>query len=400
MSAVDFDHLSKYMKYNHAARDILQVPERETKIQLRLKLSETESLSAESYVVYHCTVRGPAKGGIRMAPNVTMEEVGRLAELMTWKTALVKIPFGGGKSGIRIDPSPLTSFIKAAFVKQWVGQMRRDLEKGVYVPAPDMNSGPTDMAVIFGEMHIPECVTGKPIGVGGLPGRLEATGRGVATITRLAAEQVLKQSPSDLTVAIQGFGNVGSFTAMYCHEMGFKVVAVSDVTGGLHNPQGFDVPRLMRHVKEARFIEGFPGTKISNDDLLKLPVDMLIPAAAEDVIHEQNARWVQAKVIVEGANGPLTPAADHMLRERGMPIVPDILANAGGVSASYVEWHVSKSGAMTTKDEVLKSVDNKLEDAWNRMRAAVGSCKCDMRTGAELVALDELQTALRDRNWI
>lgn len=400
MSAVDFDHLSKYMKYSPAARDILQEPERETKIQLRLKLSETESISAESYVVYHCTVRGPAKGGIRMAPNVTMEEVGRLAELMTWKTALVKIPFGGGKSGIRIDPSPLTSFIKAAFLKEWVAQMRRDLEKGVYVPAPDMNSGPTDMAVIFGEMHIPECVTGKPIGVGGLPGRLEATGRGVATITRLAAEQVLKQSPKDLTVAIQGFGNVGSFTAMYCQEMGFKVVAISDVTGGLHNPQGFDIPRLMRHVKEAKFIEGFPGTKITNEELLKLPVDMLIPAAAEDAITEQNCRWVQAKVIIEGANGPLTPAADHMMRERGVPIVPDILANAGGVSASYVEWHVSKSGAMTTKEEVLKSVDNKLEDAWNRMRAAVGSCKCDMRTGAELVALDELQTALRDRNWI
>jgi len=400
MSAVDFDHLSKYMKYSPAARDILQEPERETKIQLRLKLSETESISAESYVVYHCTVRGPAKGGIRMAPNVTMEEVGRLAELMTWKTALVKIPFGGGKSGIRIDPSPLTSFIKAAFLKEWVAQMRRDLEKGVYVPAPDMNSGPTDMAVIFGEMHIPECVTGKPIGVGGLPGRLEATGRGVATITRLAAEQVLKQSPKDLTVAIQGFGNVGSFTAMYCQEMGFKVVAISDVTGGLHNPQGFDIPRLMRHVKEAKFIEGFPGTKITNEELLKLPVDMLIPAAAEDAITEQNCRWVQAKVIIEGANGPLTPAADHMMRERGVPIVPDILANAGGVSASYVEWHVSKSGAMTTKEEVLKSVDNKLEDAWNRMRAAVSSCKCDMRTGAELVALDELQTALRDRNWI
>src|SRR5262249_17622640 len=179
--------------------------------------------------VYYLTVRGPAKGGIRIMPDVTLEETSHLAELMTWKTALTRIPFGGGKSGICLDPTPLTRFIKTSFLKEYVGQLRADLERGVYIPAPDMNPGPADMAVIFGETHISECVTGKPLGVGGLPGRLEATGRGVATITRLLSEQVLRKPANELRVAIQGFGNVGTYAAMFCRELGFKVVAVSDI---------------------------------------------------------------------------------------------------------------------------------------------------------------------------
>ena len=400
MGFIDLENLSQYIDFPDAAKEVLGVPQRQTIMSLRLKLSETESISAQAFVVYHSLLRGPAKGGIRMAPDVTLEHTAHLAELMTWKTALMKLPFGGGKSGIAIDPAPLTHFIKSSFLRDWIMQTRLDLEKGIYVPAPDMGTGPSDMAVIFGETHIPECVTGKPIGVGGLPGRLEATGRGVATTSRLAGEQILQRPLNELTVAIQGFGNVGSFAAIYCHEMGFKVVAVNDIRGGIHNPEGFDVPRLMRHVAETKSVVGFPGDSISGEELLHLPVDVLIPAAMGDVIHAKNAKQIQAKVIVEAANGPVTLEADAILNDRQVQVVPDILANAGGVSASYVEWHHSKSGGMTTKQQVLDNLDALMTDGWNRTRAAQERCKCDLRTAAQLVAADELITSLRDRNWI
>lgn len=400
MAFVDLERLGKLIDMPAAARDIMDHPEKQIVMSLRLKLSETERIEAKAYVVYYSRVRGPAKGGIRIMPDVTLEETTHLAELMTWKTALVRIPFGGGKSGICLDPTPLTRFIKGAFLKEYVAHIRFDLEKGAYIPAPDMNTNPGDMAVIFGEMHIPECVTGKPIGIGGLPGRLEATGRGVATITKLAAAQVLKKPAGELKVAIQGFGNVGSFGAMYCREMGFKVVAVSDIGGGVFHGDGLDVARLMRHVKEHRTVVGFPGEKISNDDLLMLPVDILIPAASGDVITEKNAHQIRAKVVVEAANNPVTRPGDHILAERGIDVVPDILANAGGVVGSYIEWHHSKSGGMTTKDEVLTRIDKVLEGAWNQTLAAREKYKCDLRTGSLIVAAEELVGSMRDRNWI
>jgi glutamate dehydrogenase/leucine dehydrogenase len=264
-----------------------------------------------------------------------------------------------------------------------------------------MGSGPSDMAVIFGEMHMPECVTGKPTGIGGLPGRLEATGFGVATIARLAAQEILKKPLKELTCAVQGFGNVGSFAARFAAEMGFKVTAVSDINGGIHNPAGFDVPRLLRHVAETRTVHGFAGAEqVANDELLQLPVDVLIPAAAGDVIHAKNASKIQAKLIVEGANGPVTPEADAILEKDGVAVVPDILANAGGVAASYIEWHHSKSGAMTSKEQVLEALDKQLTQAWKRMRGAQEQCKTPLRTAAQVVAATELITALRDRNWI
>ena len=403
MAFVDLDRLSRFCPLPPRARDVLESPEKQIIMQLRLKLSETETITAPAYVVYYLTVRGPAKGGIRMMPDVTLEETTHLAELMTWKTALTNIPFGGGKSGICYDPKYLTAFIKGSFLKEYVAGIRADLEKEVYVPAPDMNTGPSDMAVIFGETRIPQCVTGKPIGIGGLPGRLEATGRGVATITRLAAEALLDRPPRELRVAIQGFGNVGSFTAQFCREMGFKIVAVSDINEGLLNNDGHDVTRLLRHVRENKTVVGFPGERISNEDLLKLPVDILIPAAAGDVVTEKNANQLKCKVIVEGANNPVTRAGDHVLNERGIHCVPDILANAGGVVASYFEWHMSRSGGMTTKEETLSRVDRILENAWKKTIAARDANKdkgCDLRMGSLVVAAEELLTALHDRNWI
>jgi glutamate dehydrogenase/leucine dehydrogenase len=256
------------------------------------------------------------------------------------------------------------------------------------------------MAVIVGETHIPECVTGKPIGVGGLPGRLEATGYGVTTIARLAAQQILKKDPHSLSVAIQGFGNVGSFTAAFCHELGFKITAVSDIGGAVANPAGLDVPRLLRHVKDHRTVAGFPGEKIRHDALLEMPVDLLIPAAAGDVITARNAGAVRARCIVEAANNPVTPDADAVLNQRGVPVVPDILANAGGVCGSYVEWHHSKSGAMATKEDVLQRIDSVLTNAWTRTLAARSEFKCDLRSAALVVAAGELLEAMRDRNWI
>jgi glutamate dehydrogenase/leucine dehydrogenase len=210
----------------------------------------------------------------------------------------------------------------------------------------------------------------------------------------------LKRPLNELTVAFLGFGIVGSFAALFCHEMGFKVVAVNDVRGGIHHPEGFDVPRLMRHVAETKSVVGYPGDPIDGDELLQLPVDVLIPAAMGDVIHAKNADKIHAKTIVEAANGPVTLEADEVLNSKGIQVVPDILANAGGVSASYVEWHHSKSGGMTTKEEVLANLDKLMTEAWSRTRAAQESCKCNLRTAAQLVSADELIRSLRDRNWI
>ena len=400
MSNVDFELLRRYTEIPSAAEQLLSRPERELYFNLNLKLGPNQVIQANSYAVFYNTVRGPAKGGIRMAPDVTLEETRDLAERMVWKTALARIPFGGGKSSIAIDPNELTRFQKTAIIKEYVHIMSLELEHGMYIPAPDMGTDATDMAVIYGELHVPECVTGKPPRVGGLPGRREATGRGVSHAAVLTLRDVLGKPPEGATAAIQGFGNVGGQTALFLREAGVKVVAASDYTGGRYDADGLDIPSLLAFHDQHGDLGEAPGKRISNAELLALEVDILAPCAKEDQVTRDNARDVRASAVVEGANGPTTSEADAILNDRKIPLVPDILANAGGVVASYVEWRQAKSGAITEKRETFDVVEDRIGIAFADMLARSREHRCSFRTAAQISAGAELVASLHDRDWI
>ncbi len=400
-SVVDFEALGRYIEIPEAARRLLSKPEKEIHFALSLKTGEHRLIVADCYVVYHCTARGPAKGGLRMSAGATLDETRRLAELMSLKTALAGLPFGGGKSCLSIDPSQLSRFEKTAVIKEYVHMLRLELEHGNYIPAPDLGTGPTDMAVIFGETHMPESVTAKPPRVGGLPGRLEATGRSVSKATLLALDRLLGKPVAGATAAVQGYGNVGSHTAIFLSDVGAKVVAASDVTGGVYNVRGLDVRALKDHVDRKGAVREFPGgEQISNSELLALDVDVLLPCAREDMLTGQNARDVRAALVVEGANGPTTPEAEAILSDKGVAVVPDILANAGGVIASYVEWRKAKSGALTTKEETFELVDDRISEAFDDMLRMSRDKGCSLRMASFAIAVEELVQSLRDREWI
>jgi glutamate dehydrogenase (NAD(P)+) len=400
MSTLDFQQIRGWVGVPAAAERLLSKSEKEIRFSLNLLLHPDGLVEADAYVVYHNTARGPAKGGLRIWPSVTLEHTRALAELMTWKTALVGVPFGGGKSGICLDPARFVGPSKAAIIKEYVHMISGELRSGAYVPAPDLGSTPADMAVIYGETHIPESVTGKPPRVGGLPGRREATGYGVAHVAALSAEELLGRPIRDLRVAVQGFGNVGEWTCRFLEERGARIVAVSDITGGVYRSDGIPASCVQDHVRETGGVAGCEGDAITNEELLALEVDILIPAAVESVIHEGNAGSVSARLVVEAANGPTTPGGQGVLDDRGIPVVPDILANSGGVVASYVEWHQAKSGAMTRTEETYQTVAEQLEAAFHRVRGAARKHGVSERVAAQVVAVEELIATMRDRGWI
>jgi glutamate dehydrogenase (NAD(P)+) len=401
MPVIDLDTLSRYTTVPERARRLLEKPEKEMSLRLSVRTGPQDMLITDCYVVYYCTVRGAAKGGIRMSADVTLEETRKLAELMLWKTALVHIPFGGGKSGIVLDPAAVGPFEKSVVMREYVHIIREDLVAGAYIPAPDMGTGPREMAVIFGELHIPQAVTGKPPSMGGLPGREEGTGRGVATTCRLAAESLLQKPLSDVTVALQGFGNVATHAAQFLTEAGARVVAVSGRRGGLYHPPGIDIPQAARtYVRQERSFAGLPGDAITNEELLALPVDILVPAAAGGAITPRVAGRLRARLIVEGANDPVTADADPVIEAAGIADVPDILANAGGVIASYIEWRNAKSGSFTSKAEVYEFIDQVIERGFWEVKAAAEAKKVTWRTASHLLALTEVVTAMRERAWV
>lgn len=400
MKSMDLDIITKYVGIPDNARVLLEQCEKKIIINLNIRVSAERLLAAPCYVVFHNTARGPAKGGIRLSPLVTLDETVDLAERMTWKTALVKLPFGGGKSGIAIDPDSMTPFERTNMVREFVHVTEAELEHGSYIPAPDLGSTPLDMATIFGQTHIPECVTGKPPRVGGLPGRLEATGRGVAHTARLTALELLGKSADGVTVALQGFGNVGSWTAHFLASWGARIVAVSDETGGLCCSNGVDIASLVDYAAKKGDLEGAPGEKITNEELLALDVDMLIPAALENVLTKQTAPHVSARAVVEGANGPTTPEADDILTDNGVIVVPDILANSGGVIASYIEWRKGKSGSITGRDEVFEVIDNLIGGTFHEVSLLAKKHKVTGRCAAQTSAVTEVMSAMQDRGWI
>ena len=362
----------------------------------------------------HNNARGPYKGGIRLDANVDIYETVELARVMTLKTAVSDIEFGGGKTGIRVDwPRLFTMYDKksddwgfmrvvARSIVERYAQVYGDLfSKHIYVPAPDMGTGPGEMAIIYNQTQDPASVTGKAEGVAGwLPGRKEATGLGVAWVTKLYVEEVMEQDLSQLTVAIQGFGNVGSHVAKYMYEMGAKIVGISDIYGGLYDAEGIRVDELLEHVAKRGTVVGFEADSISNSQLLSLPVDILIPAAAGHVIGVDEAKDVQAELIVEAANVPITLDGMEVLNSRSVPVIPDIIANSGGVVASMEEYSRSLTALLRTKEDVFSVVRHKLENSLKGALAVAEKQNIDLcRAGVEL-AVQRVYQSMKSRHQI
>ena len=393
------DEIVRLVGMSEKALMLLSEPDRVIHFRLRRHLPAGYKI-IHAYVVYHNAARGPpCKGGIRMSSDVTMEEVTQLAEIMTYKNALMDLPFGGGKAGIVAD-SGLPPDAKRVIMEGFTHEIRYELTSGNYVPAPDLGTGPREMSVIFGETHLRESVTGKPIGIGGLPGREEATGYGVSAVSDRAIAEFLRKEPTDVTVAVQGFGNVGSWACNFLSDMGAKIVAVTDKNGGTVNPNGIDIGELKKHFQKHGSAAGYGGKQMGNRELLELDVDLLIPAATGGVITEENAGKVKAKLIVEGANAPITKEADKILEKRGIKVVPDILANAGGVVASYDEWRKGKSGSRTKKEETYNTIRETLLEAFEEVLEYHTGKKTTLRKAALTIAATNLIETMEGRGWI
>lgn len=395
-ASMDFGPISRLVSIPRPARCLLERPAVEVKTCLNI-LYDGELLCADSFLVIHNEARGPGKGGIRMTASVDMAHTRRLAELMTYKCALVKIPFGGAKSAIRVDPGQLTPDSRTALIKEYAHCYQHYLVPGLYIPAPDMGTGPGDMATIYGCTHVMESVTGKPERVGGLAGRLEATGYGVAAITRMAAAEVLKADVAGCTVAVQGFGNVGQWTALVLARAGARVVAVGDVNGAACCEEGFSVQEL-ESSSVAELAAAHSALDVS--DILFVPVDILIPAAVEGVLNEKTSGRIEARMVVEAANAPVTGEGDAVLHDRSIPVIPDILANAGGVIASYAEWQQGKSGRVMEREQTYEIIEDRLSRAYRTVSKMAADNRVSHRLAAQAVAVHEVAQAMADRKWV
>ena len=401
-----FEHLRTQMDRAYEYTDVhenvftrMKYPERTLRVGVPLLRDDGTEVILDGYRCQFDSTRGPYKGGIRYHPDLTVEEVIAMAGLMSMKTALVDLPFGGAKGGVVVDPKELSRDETKRITRRYAEGIRRMVGPEMDIPAPDMNTGPREMAwfmdtySMYEGYPVPEVVTGKPVELGGTPGRVAATGRGVATITREFL-QLDQGSVGGTTVAIQGFGNVGSYTAKILDEFGATVVAVSDVSGAVYDPEGLDVQALFAHNDGGEMIESYDGPdRISNDELLRLDVDVLIPAAIADVITESVAEELRADIVVEAANGPTTPSADQVLNERNIPLIPDILANSGGVIVSYLEWVQNTQEYAWTLEEVNADLEQRIVEAFDAViEAADDMGTPNFRTAAYALAIDRMGT--------
>lgn len=358
----------------------------------------------EGIRVIHNEILGPSKGGIRYSPDVSLDEVKALAAWMTWKCAVVNVPFGGAKGGVVCDPREMSPGELERLTRRYTANMIGVFGPDKDIPAPDMNTNEQIMAWILDtySMHSRRTenavVTGKPIMLGGSEGRKEATGRGVMTVT-LGAMEWLKMRPSQCRVAVQGFGNVGSTAARLLQEQGCKVVAVSDITGGYYNENGLDIQAMMAYAAANKGrLDGYrDADAITNEELLTADVDVLIPAAMEDQINRHIAPRIKAKIIAEGANGPTTPAADDILNENGVLVIPDILANAGGVTVSYFEWVQDRQGYFWSLERVNRRLDRIMRSAFDNVYNTAQKYSVSMRIGAYVLSINKVASALRLR---
>ncbi|GAB2492007.1 MAG: Glu/Leu/Phe/Val dehydrogenase [Cytophagales bacterium] len=378
--------------------NVLKNPAKQVIVSLPITMDNGKIQVFEGIRVIHSNILGPAKGGIRFAPDVHLDEVRALAAWMTWKCAVVDIPYGGGKGGVRCNPREMSKGEIERLMRAYTMAMIDVFGPDKDIPAPDMGTGPREMAWLMDEyskahgMTVPAVVTGKPLVLGGSLGRTEATGRGVM-VSALSAMQKLKINPFQATCAVQGFGNVGSWAAQLLEERGLKITAISDHTGAFYNEKGINIEEAIKH-KEANngTLEGFKGGDLMENpgDLLTLDVDVLVPAALEDVITAANADKIKAKLIVEGANGPTSAKADAIINDKGIMAVPDILANAGGVTVSYFEWVQNRLGYKWTADRVNRRSDRIMKDAFEHVYQASQKYDVPMRIAAYIVAIDKV----------
>ena len=393
-----FNQAADLIGLDEEVRLSLIAPDRELMVEVPLRKDDGSIQSFRGYRVQHNNSRGPFKGGIRFHEEVDLDEVRALAALMTWKTALVDIPYGGGKGGITVNPNNLSVLELERLSRRFFRSIDPIIGLNRDIPAPDVNTNAQIMAWFMDEYgmmngHTPGIVTGKPIELGGSLGREAATGRGTAIITRESAN-FFNLDLSKSNVVIQGFGNVGSYTAKFLDEMGSKIIAVSDVNGGLNEPDGFDVPSLIEFNSKNRTIKGCgQGSAISNEKLIGLECDFLIPAALGGVIHKMNVDELNCKVVVEAANGPVTPTADKKLFEKNIHVVPDILTNAGGVTVSYFEWVQNLQQLQWDESEVNEKLEKKMVSAFEEVSILMEQRKTSMRMAAFAVAIDRVAQA-------
>jgi glutamate dehydrogenase (NAD(P)+) len=399
----EFDGAARLLGLDPGIWKILTSPKRQIIVACPVQMDNGEIEVFTGYRVQYNITLGPAKGGIRYHPDVSLDEVTALAAWMTWKCAVAHVPFGGGKGGVICDPTRMSRRELEALTRRYVAEIIDAIGPDKDVPAPDVNTNDQVMAWVMDtySMHVgytaTAVVTGKPIEMGGSLGRREATGRGVMIVTREAAKH-LGLEIKGATVAVQGFGNVGSVSADLLAQLGAKVVAVTDWKGGVYNRDGLDIAKMIDYARQHKTIDGFPGGEpIENETLFTLDVDVLVPAALENQITMENAPQIRAKIIAEGANGPTTPEAHRLLHERGVFVIPDILANAGGVTTSYFEWVQDRHGYFWEEDEVNRRLEAKMVEAFRDVLQMSLKYKTDMRTAAYIVAINRVATVTRMR---
>jgi glutamate dehydrogenase (NAD(P)+) len=398
-----FNIAAELLNLEEGIYNFLKVPAYQIIVSVPIQMDDGDIQVFEGYRVIHDVTLGPSKGGIRFAPDVTLDEVKALAAWMTWKCAILGLPFGGAKGAVRCDPRKLNPKELEKITRSYTANLIDTFGPERDIPAPDMNTNEQIMAWIMDtySKHV-NCtetavVTGKPVILGGSLGRLEATGRGVMIVTMRALTN-LHLSPYGAKVIVQGFGNVGSVSAKLLEEQGCKIVGISDITGGYYNPNGIDIIKAIEHNKKNKVLTGLEGAEaISNEELLEQPCDVLVPAAKEDQITSHNAHKLNCKLVVEGANGPTTTEADEILNERNIMVVPDILANAGGVTVSYFEWVQDRQGFFWSLDRVNKNLQNAMESAFDRVFESSKKFNQSLRIGAYIYAIDKVSSTLKLR---
>jgi glutamate dehydrogenase (NAD(P)+) len=399
-----FRFAAEILELDEGMFQYLASPVKQVIVSIPIVMDTGEIRVFEGYRVIHNNLLGPSKGGIRYAPDVTLEEVKALAAWMTWKCAIVNVPFGGAKGGVRCDPKQLSNGELERLTRRYTANMLEVFGPDRDIPAPDMNTNEQIMAWVMDtysmNAHKTETavVTGKPIILGGSHGRKEATGRGVVTVT-LAALNKMGILPNKCSVAVQGFGNVGSVSAKLMYEQGAKIIAVSDITGGYYNENGINIPEAIEYTQNNKnTLEGYPeAEKITNEELLQLKCDVLIPAAKEDQINRHNAGNINTKIIAEGANGPVTANADSILEDKGIMVVPDILANAGGVTVSYFEWVQDRQGYFWTEERVNRRLNRMMRNAFDNLFEVRKKYDITLRQAAYVFGINKVAMTLKMR---
>jgi glutamate dehydrogenase (NAD(P)+) len=398
-----FDRAAEMYNLDSGLYNYLKQPVKQVIVSIPVMMDNGKLEVFEGFRVIHNNVLGPSKGGLRYAPDVDLDEVKALASWMTWKCAIANLPFGGAKGGVRCDPNKLSKSELEKITRRYTVNLLEIFGPDNDIPAPDMNTDEQVMAWIMDtySMHqrntVTGVVTGKPIVMGGSRGRKEATGRGVM-ISTLAALDKKGIDPTLTTCAVQGFGNVGSISAKLLSRKGVKITAISDVSGGFYNKDGIDIERALDYISHNRLLKDGPfGTPITNEELLEVECDILVPAAKEDQITEENAKRIKAKLIVEGANGPTASDADNILKEKNIMVVPDILANSGGVIVSYFEWVQDRLGYFWDEVDINNRLNRLMNEAFEHVYKTAAEYKTTMRLGAYIYAIDKVSQVLKLR---